>query len=127
MSGKAAKMFDAQRSLVRIQPAGEIVTVLAPGQGTLPRRRSRKGPTTIERFVAALGPLLDKDVTIAELHFTKALEARSPATLRAMTSDLASYATFIALHANAVETIPAGSLPLRARMGYNDGYAAHYR
>jgi len=32
-----------------------------------------------------------------------------------------------ALRANAVETIPAGSLPLRARMGYNDGYAAHYR
>lgn len=94
MRGKAAIKFDAQRSLSPMPPAGEIVTVLAPGQGTLPRRRARKGPTTIERFVVTLGPLLDKDVTIAELHFTKALEARSPATLRAMTSDLASYAVF---------------------------------
>jgi|SRR5579863_7461804 len=83
MRGKTAIRFGAQRSLSPTPPAGEIVTVLAPGKGTLPRRRSRKGPTTIERFVETLGPLLDKDVTIAELHLTKALEARSPATLRA--------------------------------------------
>jgi site-specific recombinase XerD len=94
MSGKTAIGFDAKRSLAQTPAVGEIVTVLAPGTGTLPRRRAHKGPTTIERFVAALGPLLDKDVTIAELNFTKALEARSPATLRAMTSDLASYAAF---------------------------------
>jgi hypothetical protein len=94
MSGKTAIRFDAQRSRSPMLPAGEIVTVLAPGQGTLPRRRSRNGLTTIQRFVATLAPLLDKGVAIAELNFTKALEARSSATLRAMTSDLVSYAAF---------------------------------
>lgn len=75
-------------------PEGEIVTVLAPGEARLPKRRVRPGLTTVERFVAVLSSLVDSDTQVAELNFTKALEARSPATLRAMTCDLEGYALF---------------------------------
>lgn len=76
-------------------PEGEIVTVLAPGEARLPQRRVRPGLTTVERFVAVLSSLVDSDTVLAEVNFTKALEARSPATLRAMTCDLESYALFV--------------------------------
>ena len=65
-------------------PEGEVVTVLAPGEAHLPRRRNATGPAAVERFVAILGSLVDRDTTVAKLNFTKALEARSPVTLRAM-------------------------------------------
>ena len=83
-----------QRLGSRTMPDGEIITVLGPGEANLPRRRLSPGPTTAERFVAILGSLADSDTAVAELDFTKALEARSPATLRAMTCDLESYALF---------------------------------
>lgn len=75
-------------------PDGEIVTVLVPGEARLPRRRPSPGLTTVERFVAVLGSLVDGETAVAERNFTKALDARSPATLRAMTCDLESYALF---------------------------------
>ncbi len=75
-------------------PEGEIITVLAPGEARLPRRRARPGLTTVERFVAVLSSLVDGNTAVAKVNFTKALEARSPATLRAMTCDLESYALF---------------------------------
>ena len=75
-------------------PEGEVVTVLAAGEAHLPRRRRANGPAAIDRFVAILGSLVDSDTAVAKLNFTKALEARSPATLRAMTCDLESYAAF---------------------------------
>ena len=55
--------------------------VFAPGESHLPRRRPATGPAATERFVSILGSLVDNDTTVAELNFTKALEARSPAML----------------------------------------------
>ncbi len=77
-------------------PEGELVIVLAPGEVRLPRRRASSGLTAVERFVAVLAGLVDSETAVAELNFTKALEARSPATLRAMTCDLEGYALFAA-------------------------------
>ncbi|MDE2442373.1 MAG: tyrosine-type recombinase/integrase, partial [Betaproteobacteria bacterium] len=68
--------------------------VLAPGEARLPKRRARSGLSTVERFVAVLSSLVDSKTVVAKVNFTKALEARSPATLRAMTCDLESYALF---------------------------------
>ena len=75
-------------------PEGEVVTVLGPSEARLPKRRARPGLTTVERFVAVLSSLVDGDTAVAKVNFTKALEARSPATLRAMACDLESYAAF---------------------------------
>ena len=57
--------------------------------------------------MAGLGSLVDGDTAVAELNFTKALEARSPATLRAMTCDLESYALF-------ASALPGAGLPATA-------------
>ena len=94
MKRKTALAVLPQRAVGTAIPAGEVVTVLAPGEAHLPRRRLSPGLTTAGRFVAILGSLVDCGTTVAELNFTKALEARSPATLRAMTCDLESYAAF---------------------------------
>lgn len=96
MSAKTAIGFQQARSATAAAAAAEseIVTVLAPGDGNLPRRRRLVGSSAIERFVAVLASLLDNNTTIPELNFTKSLEARASATLRAMTCDLESYALF---------------------------------
>ena len=94
MKRKTAMAVSLQRSGSRTIPDGEIITIFGPGEAILPRRRLSPGPTTAERFVAILGSLVDSGTCVAELNFTKALEARSPATLRAMACDLESYAAF---------------------------------
>jgi integrase len=76
--------------------AGEIITIVAPGAARLPQRRSAGGTAVLDRFVATLAALTAGDLAIPELAFTKALEARSPATLRAMACDLDCYARFAA-------------------------------
>ena len=66
------------------------------------RRSTYPSPIPVQTNRAtSLGSLVDSDTTVAELNFTKALEARSPATLRAMTCDLESYAAFAGLLAGA--------------------------
>jgi integrase len=82
-------------------PEGEIITVRAPGEARLPRRRARPGLSTVERFVAVLSSLVDSKTAVAKVNFAKALEARSSATLSAMTCDLESYALFASGHAGA--------------------------
>ena len=82
-------------------PEGEVVTVLGPSEARLPKRRARPGLTTVERFVAVLSSLVDGDTAVAKVNFTKALEARSPATLRAMTCDLEGYTLFASEQAGA--------------------------
>jgi integrase len=77
-------------------PVGEIISVLPAGEARLPQRRAADGASPHVRFVAALGALVAGDFAVPELAFTKALEARSPATLRAMACDLESYARFVA-------------------------------
>ena len=63
--------------------------------------------STTDRFVAVLASLVDRNTAVAEVNFTKALEARSSATLRAMTCDLESYALFASAH-------PGPGLPVSA-------------
>ena len=75
--------------------------MLGPSEARLPKRRARPGLTTVERFVAVLSSLVDGDTAVAKVNFTKALEARSPATLRAMTCDLEGYTLFASEQAGA--------------------------
>lgn len=94
-------------STAKSVPEGEIITVLAPGKARLPKRRARPGLSTTERFAAVLSSLVESNSAVAKLNFEKALEARSPATLRAMTCDLESYALFASAHAGAA--LPAAA------------------
>jgi len=77
-------------------PEGEIVTIEPPGAGRLPQRRARAQISQLERIARVLEELLREDLAIPRLNFTKALEARSDATLRAVTCDLEAYASFVA-------------------------------
>lgn len=101
MKRKMALAPPPKRSASKPVPEGEVITVLAPGEARLPKRRAKPGLSTVERFVAVLSSLVDSDTTVAKVNFTKALEARSAATLRAMTCDLESYALFTRGHAGA--------------------------
>ena len=94
MKRKMAMALSPPHAASKAIPEGEVVTVLAAGEAHLPRRRRANEPAAIDRFVAILGNLVDSDTAVAKLNFTKALEARSPATLRAMTCDLEGYAAF---------------------------------
>lgn len=107
MTRKTALALSLSSAVQGTIPVGEIVTVLAPGQTRLPQRRVRSGMTTVERFVAVLGSLVARETVVAELTFTKALEARSAATLRAMTCDLEGYALF-------ASAVPGTGLPASA-------------
>jgi site-specific recombinase XerD len=86
---------------------GEIISILAAGSAPLPQRRTATQPSPRDRFVHALSALVSADLAIPELNFTKALEARSPATLRAMVCDLDCYARF-------VSGSPGAAIPARA-------------
>ena len=78
MKRKTALAVSPPRAVRRAIPEGEIITIFGPGEASLPRRRPLPGPTTAERFVSILGSLVDSATTVAELNFTKALEARNP-------------------------------------------------
>ena len=76
--------------------SGEIVTVRAPGEAQLPQRRSGGAQDRETQFVALLQDLTGEGAGLVELHFRKSLEARAPASIKALAVDLACYARFVA-------------------------------
>lgn len=74
----------------------EIVTILAPGEAELPRRRSGFAQNRETQLVALLQELTREGAGLVELNFRKSLEARAPASIKALAVDLDCYARFLA-------------------------------
>lgn len=78
---------------------GEIVTVLVPGQGRLPQRKGGYAVNRIGQLATQLAGLMGEGAHVDELAFRKSLEARAPASVKALANDLACYARFCAREA----------------------------
>lgn len=107
-------VFDARLPFMRVQSAfpvsarmqrptaahaggaAEIVTILGPGEATLPQRRSGKARNRETQIISLLQDLTGEGAGLVELHFRKSLEARAPASIKALAVDLACYARFSA-------------------------------
>ncbi|UZW57626.1 hypothetical protein NUH86_18805 [Sphingobium sp. JS3065] len=76
--------------------SGEIVTVLAPGEAKLPRRHSGSAQDREAQLVALLQLLTADGAVLDALAFRKALEARAPASIKALAVDCDCYASFVA-------------------------------
>ena len=75
----------------------EIVTILGPGEAQLPSRRSGFAQNRETQLTALLEELTGEGASLVELNFKKSLEARAPASIKALTSDLDCYVRFSAL------------------------------
>ena len=74
----------------------ELVIVRAPGETAFPRRRGGQAVDRVGQLAALLIALARDDVAIDQLAFRKSLEARAPASVKALANDLACYAGFCA-------------------------------
>lgn len=73
-----------------------VVTTLAPGHANLPQRRGGQAIDRAEQLTELLEALVAPAHAIDGLSYRKALEARSPNTVKALANDLACYAAFCA-------------------------------
>lgn len=76
------------------RPAGELVVVQAPGVAPLPHRRAGRAGDRVAQLVALLQRLTAEGGRIDQLAFRKSLEARAPASVKALANDMACYAGF---------------------------------
>lgn len=74
------------------------MTVLAPGEAKLPRRRSGSAQDRAGQLVALLEELTGEGTVLDALAFRKGLEARAPASIKALAVDCDCYARFVARH-----------------------------
>ena len=72
----------------------EIVTVLPAGEGVLPRRKAGCAINRVTELTALIGNLVADGTAIDQLVYRKSLEARAPASVKALANDLACYASF---------------------------------
>ncbi|MES2066144.1 MAG: integrase [Pseudomonadota bacterium] len=91
----------AKASAIGFAPAaqpvgGELVMVRAAGEAPLPRRRGDRAADRVAQLTALLVGLVGPGGTIDRLAFRKSLEARAPASVKALANDLACYAAFCA-------------------------------
>jgi integrase len=109
MSAKSPLSLSSQpglRSAAKAAAHSEIVTILAPGTAKLPHRRAGFAQDPSAQISELLEELAGEGASLVELNFTKSLEARAPASLKALAADLDCYARFssrqggIALPAN---------------------------
>ena len=77
-------------------PKGEIVTIDVFGENALPQRRAGSARDPRLGFLSILKDLLPSDTVLDERAVTKAIEARSVASLKALGADLRCYARFVA-------------------------------
>ena len=77
-------------------PEGEIVTIDTSGGSALPQRRSGEALDPRVSFLLVLEELLSKETACDERAVTKAIEARSVASLKALGADLRCYERFVA-------------------------------
>lgn len=76
--------------------AGEILTVVSAGEGKVPRRRGGQARDRVLELTQLIAALLRAGETIDQLAYRKSLEARAPASVKALANDLACYADFCA-------------------------------
>lgn len=74
--------------------ADELVVVRTAGEVPLPRRRGGGAADRVAELTTLLAALVGKDSAIDKLAFRKSLEARAPASVKALANDLACYASF---------------------------------
>jgi len=72
----------------------EIVTVVAPGRARLPRRSAGYALDRVAQLTRLITSLLATGSSIDQLAYRKSLEARAPASVKALANDLACYAGF---------------------------------
>lgn len=77
-------------------PAPSFITILAPGETALPQRGGGRAIDRVAQLTSLLEALVDPAHAIDALGYRKALEARSPNTVKALANDLACYAAFCA-------------------------------
>lgn len=75
---------------------GELVVVHSAGEASLPQRKGGRAIDRVAQLTAVIAALVSKDAAIDELAFRKSLEARAPASIKALAGDLACYADFCA-------------------------------
>ena len=73
---------------------GEIVTVLPAGDAMLPKRKGGRAIDRIAELTDLIVGLVGDGSTIDQLAYRKSLEARAPASVKALANDLACYASF---------------------------------
>ena len=76
--------------------SAEIVTILVPGEAPLPQRRSGAAQDRAVQLVELLQELTGEGASLVELNFQKSIEARAPASIKALAVDLDCYARFSA-------------------------------
>jgi hypothetical protein len=74
----------------------EIVTVVAAGKARLPRRTAGYAIDRVVELTRLIAGLLAPGSSIDQLAYRKSLEARAPASVKALANDLACYAGFVA-------------------------------
>ena len=77
-------------------PPGELVVVRSAAEASLPRRRGGRAGDRVAQLSSLLTALISRERTIDHLAFRKSLEARAPASIKALANDLACYADFCA-------------------------------
>ena len=85
------------RAVTKLPTAvGQVITVLAHGEALLPQRRNGAAIDRIGQLAELLATMVGGGSTIEELAFRKSLEARAPASIKALANDLDCYAAFCA-------------------------------
>lgn len=85
------------RTLVPVAVAEtEIVTVVVAGKARLPRRTGGYAIDRVVELTRLITSLLTPGSSIDQLAYRKSLEARAPASVKALANDLACYAGFVA-------------------------------
>jgi integrase len=89
----------ASKTLARIasrSTSGEIVTVRPAGAAVLPKREGGRAVDRVSELTGLIAGLVADGSAIDQLAYRKSLEARAPASVKALANDLACYAAFCA-------------------------------
>ena len=122
MSAKSRLLISAQPQRLSAPKAAvlvEIVTILTPGEAKLPNRRSGFAQNRETKLTELLKELTREGTSLVELNFKKSLEARAPASIKALTVDLDCYARFCAQYGGI--GLPADESRLVAYVDYCEG------
>lgn len=102
-----------------MQPAAELVVVCTAAEVVLPHRRSGHAADRVQQLTQLLAEVIEGDATIDQLAFRKSLEARAPASVKALANDLACYADFCARERG--QGLPASEARIVAYLEHCEG------
>lgn len=95
-SVSARRAAGGERGRSASSPADELITVRAPGEAALPKRRGGRARDRVAELTALIAELLCGHATVDALAYRKSLEARASASVKALANDLACYAAWCA-------------------------------